>query len=121
MNTRYGRMRRVELHASPSLRPSSRIGDCKPYLSNDEVQVKLEGLRHEGVCRSECIDPHFLDLATSWRWVVNFTPRPLYPRGKSPRYTLDRRLGGPRSGLFGEEKILEPSETQTPTPRSSSP
>jgi len=38
--------------------------------------------------------------------VVSFTPRPLYPRGKSLRYPLDRRLGGPqsRSGRGGEEK-----------------
>jgi hypothetical protein len=28
--------------------------------------------------------------------VVSFTPRPLYLRGKSPRYPLDRRLGGPQ-------------------------
>jgi hypothetical protein len=36
---------------------------------------------------------------------------------------LDRRLGGPqsRSGGHGEEKILDPTETRTPTPRSSSP
>jgi hypothetical protein len=25
--------------------------------------------------------------------VVSFTPLPLYPRGKSPQYPLDRRLG----------------------------
>jgi hypothetical protein len=70
-----------------------------------------------------CIDPHFLHLGTSWRWVVKFTPRPLYPRGKSPRYPLDRRLGGlqSRSGRFGEEKIRDPTGTRTPTPRSSSP
>jgi hypothetical protein len=30
------------------------------------------------------INPNFLDLGTGWRWVVNFTPRPLYPRGNSP-------------------------------------
>jgi hypothetical protein len=24
-----------------------------------------------------------LNLSTSWRWVVSFTPQPLYPRGKS--------------------------------------
>jgi hypothetical protein len=38
--------------------------------------------------------------------VVNFTPRPLYPR-----YPLERRLGGPqsRSGRSGEEKILDPT------------
>jgi hypothetical protein len=66
---------------------------------------------------------HWNYLGTCWRWVVSFTPRPLYPRGKSPRLPLDRRLddvenrkswplGGPaRSqtlyrlrypGLFGE-------------------
>jgi hypothetical protein len=69
---------------------------------------------------SECIDQYFLDLGTSWRWVVNFTPRPLYPRGRSPRYLLDRRLGGPQSqsGRFGEEKTLDANRTRTPTPRS---
>jgi hypothetical protein len=55
------------------------------------------------------IEPNFLDLGTSWRWVVRFTLLPLYPRGKSPRYPLDRRLGAPQnqSGQRGEEKILE--------------
>jgi hypothetical protein len=40
--------------------------------------------------------------------VVSFTLQPLYPRGKSPQYPLDRRLGGPQtwSGQRGEEKIL---------------
>jgi hypothetical protein len=54
--------------------------------------------------RHICIGPYFLDLGTSWRWVVSFTLRLLYPRGKSPRYPLDRRLGGPqsRSGVRGE-------------------
>jgi hypothetical protein len=63
-----------------------------------------------------------LDLGTSWRWVVSFTPLPLYPRGKSPLYTLDMRLRGPhsRSGRRGEEKILDPTGTRTPIPRSSS-
>jgi hypothetical protein len=33
-------------------------------------------------------------------------PWQLYPQGKSPRYPLDRRLGGPQScsGCSGEEK-----------------
>jgi hypothetical protein len=53
---------------------------------------------------------HILDLGTRWRWVVSFTPRPLYPQGKSPWYPLDRRLGGPqsRSGHGGEEKNSQP-------------
>jgi hypothetical protein len=39
--------------------------------------------------------------------MVSFTPFPLNSRGKSPRYPLDRRLGGPqsRSGRSGEEEI----------------
>jgi hypothetical protein len=39
--------------------------------------------------------------------VVSFTPRPLYPQGKSPRYPLYRRLGGPQSqsGRRGEKSF----------------
>jgi hypothetical protein len=42
--------------------------------------------------------------------VARFTPRSLYPRGKSPRYPLDRRPGGlhSRSGRGSEEKHLCP-------------
>jgi hypothetical protein len=38
--------------------------------------------------------------------VVNFTPRPLYPREKNPLYPLDRRLDGFQSRFerCGEEK-----------------
>jgi hypothetical protein len=51
-----------------------------------------------------------LDLGTRSRWVVIFTPRPLYRQEKSPMYPLDRRLGGPqrRSGRGGEEKKSQP-------------
>jgi hypothetical protein len=55
--------------------------------------------------------PRILDLGTRWRWVVSFTPRLLYPQGKSPwQQPLDRRLGGPqsRSGRGGEEKNSQP-------------
>jgi hypothetical protein len=50
--------------------------------------------------------------------VANFTPRPLYPQGKSPWYQLDRRLVGPqsRSGRRGEEKNTQPlSGIEPPT------
>jgi hypothetical protein len=69
-----------------------------------------------GVRGSGCIDPQFLDVGTSWRSVVSFTPRPIYPRGKSPRYPLDRRLGGPQSWSGRcEEKILDLTGTRPPT------
>jgi hypothetical protein len=49
-----------------------------------------------------------LDIGNRWRWVVSFTPRPRYPRGKSPRYLMDRRVNGAQSrfGRCGEEKNL---------------
>jgi hypothetical protein len=45
------------------------------------------------------------------------------PRRNIPPYPFDRRLGGPQSqsGRLGEENILDPTRTQTPTPWSSSP
>jgi hypothetical protein len=54
--------------------------------------------------------PRILDLGTRLRWVLRFTPRPLYPRGKSSWYPLDRRLGGPQSRSWhgGEEKNSQP-------------
>jgi hypothetical protein len=45
-----------------------------------------------------------LDLDTWWRWVVSFTPMPLYPHGKSPS---THWIGGrvdPRVGLDDVEK-----------------
>jgi hypothetical protein len=49
-------------------------------------------------------DSHFLDLSTSCRSVVSFPPLRLSSRGKSPRYPLEKRLGGPQSryGRHGE-------------------
>jgi hypothetical protein len=55
------------------------------------------------------IVPCIIYLSTRWRWAVSFTPRPLYPQGKNPWYSLGRRLSGPqsRSGRGGEEKNFQ--------------
>jgi hypothetical protein len=69
------------------------------------------------VWRSVGIAPRILDFNTRLRWVVSFTPRPLYSQGKNTWYPLDRRLGGPqsRSGLGGEEINSKPwSGLETP-------
>jgi len=42
-------------------------------------------------------NPLIPNRGTRWRWVVSFMPRLLYPRNKSPRYPLDRGLGGPQN------------------------
>jgi hypothetical protein len=61
------------------------------------------------------IVPHILDLGTRWRWVVSFTPRPLYPQGKSPWYQLDRMLSGLHSWSghgVKEKNSLPPPEIE---------
>jgi hypothetical protein len=62
------------------------------------------------------IDQYILNLSTRWRW-------PHYPQGKSPRYPLDRRLGGSQnqSGQRGEEKNLALTGTSTPISQPLSP
>jgi hypothetical protein len=81
----------------------------KDYVPWLKVKLSLcfnRAPHHEGVLGTGGIAPCILDLGTSWRTVVSFTPLPLYPQGKNPKYPLHRRLGGPqnRSGLGGEEK-----------------
>jgi hypothetical protein len=62
------------------------------------------------------IIPRVLDLGTRWRWVVSFTPLPVYLPGKELLLSLDRRLGGPqsRSGNDGERKIPSPRRDSNP-------
>jgi hypothetical protein len=78
-----------------------------------KVKVKLSlcfflnwAPRHEGVLGSGGIAPCILDLGTRWRWVVSFMPRSLYPQGKSPWYSLDRRWWG--------ERFQAPTGARTP-------
>jgi len=77
---------------------------------------------HEYVLGGRVIALRILYVGTRRRWGVSFTPRPLYPRRKSPRYRLNRRLGGPqcRSRRGGEEKKF-PALAGNRTPSSPSP
>jgi hypothetical protein len=56
--------------------------------STSRVKLSLcltnKPLLHDYVWGSVCIHPYFLDLFTICRWVVSFTPRPLYSRENSP-------------------------------------
>jgi hypothetical protein len=76
----------------------------KQFYDRHYIAVKVKcliskALRHEGMSGKGCIDPHFLDLCTSQRWVVSFTPQPLYPRGKAPGTHWIGGWVGPRAGL----------------------
>jgi len=60
--------------------------------------VPLHTMKAYGGIRG--IAPLILDLSTTWRFVVQFTPWPLYPRNILRR-PLNRRLSGPQRG-FGQ-------------------
>jgi hypothetical protein len=62
------------------------------------------------------IAPCTLDLGTRWRWVVNFTPRPLYPREKAPctHWIGSFVVPQSRSGHGAEEKNSQPLPTLEP-------
>jgi hypothetical protein len=47
---------------------------------------------------------HFLDLGTSWTWMVSFTLRPLYFRGRSRGTHWIGGWSDPRAGLDDVEK-----------------
>jgi hypothetical protein len=62
-----------------------------------------------------CCKPQ--NLCTRWRWVVNFTLRPTYPRRRNPQY-LDRGLGGPHSRGDKEKYLpLRGIETRFSSPK----
>jgi hypothetical protein len=48
--------------------------------------------------------------------VVSFTPLPLYPWGKSPRYLLDRRLAGPQNKTQEKTGVLRVNIPQSWAP-----
>jgi hypothetical protein len=86
----------------------------KEHTTVKKVKLSLclinQAPRHENVWGNGGIAPPFPTSALDGGEWPSFTPRPLYPRGKSPRYPLDRRLGGPqsRSGCCGVERNLLP-------------
>jgi 8-oxo-dGTP pyrophosphatase MutT (NUDIX family) len=65
--------------------------------------------------RSTGIAPLILNLRTRWRWVVNFTPGPLYPKENAGTHWL-RSWVGPIAGLdlFEEEEIHCPWQDSNP-------
>jgi hypothetical protein len=112
----------------------SQLKKKKANDSRDEFKIRTAGYRllvykiklslcfnwaprHEGVLGSGDIVPLIL-----WPWYWMEVSGQLHapaalPQGKSPWYTLDRRLGGPqsRSGLGGEEKNSQLPRLRTRT------
>jgi hypothetical protein len=57
-------------------------------------------------------------FGTSWRQVVRFTPRPLYPRERAPSTHCVGGLLGPRAGLVEKRKNSFPYWESNPGTRS---
>jgi hypothetical protein len=86
-----------------------------------KVKLSLCSTKHYAMktyCGSGGIAPRILNLDTRWRWVVNFTPRALYPQGKDPGTTnWIRGWVGPRAVLDTVAKRKIPSPRQEWNPR----
>jgi len=54
------------------------------------------------------VTPLALSACTIWRCVVTFTPRAIYRRRKNSNYSLNKRVGGPKSRSTGEQNNLVP-------------
>jgi hypothetical protein len=59
--------------------------------------IKYHAMKTYGGVEYNCA---ILDLGSRWRWVASFTIRLLYHRGKSRRYLLDSRMGGPPESVW---------------------
>jgi hypothetical protein len=104
MSDRKGRGKRPRIDSGPSSETHEIHGALPSNASEVKVKLSLCLTKyhimkthpelHENVWRCGSIDPR-INFGTRLRRL--FTPRTLYPRGKSPLYQLDRRLGGPRS------------------------
>jgi hypothetical protein len=60
--------------------------------------------QHEGVCGSRTIAPFTLKLGTWLRWVINFTPRSIYPPERNPSTHQIGGWVGSRNGLEALKK-----------------
>jgi len=91
-------------------------GTWEYYKRNSKLSPCLTKHHAIYVWGSGGIDSLILNLGTRWRRLVSFTARPLYSRGRSPRYPLDSRLYGPKSrtGCGGEEKNPYPCRKSNP-------
>jgi hypothetical protein len=75
--------------------------------------VRDEALLHEDVWGSGGIASNILELGIRWRWVINFTPRPLYPEEWAPGTHWIGGWVGPVWTLW-RNKSLSPVGNRTP-------
>jgi hypothetical protein len=72
--------------------------------------------RYEDVWWSGGLYPRIFNLGTTWRWVVSFTARPIYTRGKSPLNLLIGGWVGHRASLDAVKRRNISYTTGNPAP-----
>jgi hypothetical protein len=95
-------------------------GTCGTHGGGVKVKLPLCLTKHHAMktyWRSGGIAPRILDLGTRWRWVVSFTPRPLYPRERAPGAHWIGGWVGPKAVLDAEVKRKIPSPRRESKPR----
>jgi hypothetical protein len=107
--------------ASQSCNDGIECACCSPvkiYFSYqyDSIEVKWNDPcpRHEGIRMTGDTAPLVLNFGTGWRWVVCFTPRPLYPRGRVSGHQWKGNWTDPRAVWTFRRKLyrLPVSESQ---------
>jgi hypothetical protein len=80
------------------------VDRCRIFHGTSTVSLKLAVITEGKVAPVHAMKacrwrwgtaPLVLNVCTRYRWVVNFTLWPLYPRRKGPRYHLTRNRSGP--------------------------
>jgi len=92
-------------------------------VTQNEVKIKVKSTVEQATKTQRGVEVYlyfYFNLGARWWWVVNSTPRPLYPRER-PLYPLYRRLGGPQSRSGQVRKISPPSgfDPRTVQPKAS--
>jgi hypothetical protein len=93
-----------------------------------KVNLPLCSTKHYSTNVNGGVDPRFLDLGTSWRWVASLMPLLLYPRESALGTRRTRDWVGPEAGLddtvkwtFLAPPRLEPRPIGRPARRQSLP
>ena len=82
-----------------------------------KIKILLEQAMKAQRGRVEVLLHSFLNLGARWRWVVNATPRPPYPRERDPVPFLEEAGWAPGPVWTGEES-LAPQRVLIPGPSS---
>jgi hypothetical protein len=80
------------------------------YIMNweilNDIRVSNLALCHEGTWGSGGRGPRILNPFTLRKWVVVFTPQPIFPQGNITRCPLDRRGGKKSLSMLGIELLV---------------